>query len=148
MAESERGSSPRTLNRLKVSRQEIPASTRIFVFEVCTTALFPRLPLASTDTDTPIYSQNTRSCCGTGSNFLVSRDFRASRPQPFLCALSGPFFASLAVLPFFFKGSSRCCRTDTRNRPLATRPSISSQKGPHQTPRRPLRSPYAPEKMF
>jgi hypothetical protein len=40
--------------RLKVSRQEIPASTRIRVVEVCTTALFPRLPLASTETDTAI----------------------------------------------------------------------------------------------
>jgi hypothetical protein len=38
--------------RLKVSRQEIPASTRIRVDELCTTVLFPRLPLASTETDT------------------------------------------------------------------------------------------------
>jgi hypothetical protein len=38
--------------RLKVSRQEIPASTRIRVDELCTIVLFPRLPLASTETDT------------------------------------------------------------------------------------------------
>src|ERR1700693_6567775 len=79
MAESDRGSSPRTFNRLKVSRQEIPASTRIFVFEVCTTALLSRLPLASTDTDTPICSQDTRYPCGIGSNFLVSRNLSAHR---------------------------------------------------------------------
>src|ERR1700758_5298192 len=54
MAVSECGSSRRAFIRRKVSRQEIPASTRIFVFEVCTTALLPRLPLASTETTTPI----------------------------------------------------------------------------------------------
>ena len=40
--------------RLTVSRQEIPASTRIFVRELETIALFPRLPLASTDNETPM----------------------------------------------------------------------------------------------
>jgi hypothetical protein len=40
--------------RLKVSRQEIPASTRILVDELRTIVLFPRLPLASTETDTPM----------------------------------------------------------------------------------------------
>jgi hypothetical protein len=40
--------------RLKVSRQEMPASTRMRVDELCTIVLFPRLPLASTETDTPM----------------------------------------------------------------------------------------------
>jgi hypothetical protein len=40
--------------RLTVSRQEIPASTRIFARELATMALFPRLPLASTETETPM----------------------------------------------------------------------------------------------
>ena len=62
MAESDRGSSPSTFMRLKVSRQEIPASTRIFGLRSLTTALLPRLPLASTDTDTPICPQHTRYC--------------------------------------------------------------------------------------
>jgi hypothetical protein len=38
--------------RLTVSRQEIPASTRIFVRELETIELFPRLPLASTEIET------------------------------------------------------------------------------------------------
>src|SRR5215468_2144592 len=76
-AERDLGSSESAFMRLKVSRHEIPASTRIFVFDVCMTALFPRLPLASTDIDTPICPQDTRSHCGTASTFMVSRDLRA-----------------------------------------------------------------------
>jgi hypothetical protein len=38
--------------RLKVSRHEIPASTRIFVRELATNVQFPRLPLASIETVT------------------------------------------------------------------------------------------------
>ena len=51
---SECGSSPASFMRLKVSRQEMPASTRILVDELRTIMLFPRLPLASTETDTPM----------------------------------------------------------------------------------------------
>jgi hypothetical protein len=40
--------------RFTVSRQEIPASTRILVRELETIVLFPRLPLASTETETPM----------------------------------------------------------------------------------------------
>jgi hypothetical protein len=40
--------------RLTVSRQEIPASTRILVRALETIVLFPRLPLANTETETPI----------------------------------------------------------------------------------------------
>jgi hypothetical protein len=47
MAEIDAGSSPSNFMRLKVSRQEIPASTRIFVRELATSAQFPLLPLAS-----------------------------------------------------------------------------------------------------
>src|SRR5580693_8138583 len=71
MAESECGSSPAAFMRLKVSRQEIPASTRIRVDELCTIVLFPRLPLSSTETDTPL-------CCGNRSNFLTSPYLRAA----------------------------------------------------------------------
>jgi hypothetical protein len=39
---------------LKVSRPDSPASTSIRVELVATSAQFPRLPLASTDTDTHI----------------------------------------------------------------------------------------------
>ena len=52
MALSDAGSSPSARRRLKVSLQEMPASTRILVRDVCTTAVLPRLPLASTDTET------------------------------------------------------------------------------------------------
>jgi hypothetical protein len=40
--------------RFTVSRQEMPASTRIFVRELEIIVLFPRLPLASTETETPM----------------------------------------------------------------------------------------------
>src|SRR6185312_1135575 len=54
MAESCCGSSPSDFILLKVSRQEIPASTRMRVFALATTAQLPRLPLANTETETPI----------------------------------------------------------------------------------------------
>jgi hypothetical protein len=40
---------------LKVSRQEIPASTKILVCVLATSAQFPRLPLASIDTVTHMH---------------------------------------------------------------------------------------------
>src|SRR5882672_8916651 len=80
IAESERGSSPSAFMRRKVSRHEIPTSTRMRVVDVCTKAQFPRLPLASIVTDTLIRSQDTLETCGCGSNFLVSRDLRV-RPS-------------------------------------------------------------------
>ena len=54
IAESACGSSPSARMRLKVSRQEIPASTRIFVQALATTAQLPRLPEASIDRLTPM----------------------------------------------------------------------------------------------
>jgi hypothetical protein len=71
-AEMERGSSPSAFMRRKVSRHEMPTSTRMRVVEVCTRAQFPRLPLASTETDTLIRSQDTLETCESGSNFLAS----------------------------------------------------------------------------
>jgi hypothetical protein len=54
MAERDWGSSLNDFMRLKVSRQEMPASTRIFVLELETSAQFPRLPEASMETLTPM----------------------------------------------------------------------------------------------
>src|ERR671936_2203870 len=48
MALSDAGSSPTAFMRRKVSRQEMPASTRMRVRELATTALLPLLPLART----------------------------------------------------------------------------------------------------
>ena len=48
IALSDRGSCPAALRRLKVSRAEIPASTRIRVELEEMSAVLPRLPLAST----------------------------------------------------------------------------------------------------
>src|ERR1700722_241758 len=72
MAESVRGSSPSVFIRLNVSRHEIPASTRIFVQALATTAQFPRLPLANIETQTPMHRAYAPSLW-IGSNFLVSR---------------------------------------------------------------------------
>src|SRR5690242_2116222 len=76
MADSERGSSPADFNRLKVSRHESPASTRMRVAELCTIAQFPRLPLASTDTDTAMPAAYSFRLWKR-DNFLGSRDFGA-----------------------------------------------------------------------
>src|SRR6202521_721567 len=54
IAESSSVRSPSARSRLKVSRPDRPASTSIRVELVATSAQFPRLPLASTDTDTHI----------------------------------------------------------------------------------------------
>src|SRR5437667_9432802 len=74
MAESWCGSSPTAFKRLKVSRQEIPASTKTRVRELHTSAVLPRLPLASTVRETPM-------CAGyllflrKRKNSLPTRDF-------------------------------------------------------------------------
>src|SRR5258708_24102169 len=54
IAEISRASRPSDFMRLNVSRQEIPASTRMRAPELSTSAVFPRLPLANTETETPI----------------------------------------------------------------------------------------------
>src|SRR5271168_1886499 len=77
MAESEWGSSPAAFMRLKVSRHEMPASTRMRVRVLCTMAQLPRLPLASTESDMPMSSEHTRMTCGNGSDFLTIRDLWA-----------------------------------------------------------------------
>src|SRR5258708_14836563 len=91
MAESECGSSSSVFIRLKVSRQEIPASTRIFVQALATTAQLPRLPLDSMVTLTPMFAdprfadpcpQHTRPPCGFGSYFLVIQYLRAGFRLP------------------------------------------------------------------
>src|ERR1700728_2471921 len=69
IAESVRGSSPRVFIRLNVSRQEMPASTRILVQVLATTAQFPRLPLASMETHTPMHAAYAPALW-IGSNFL------------------------------------------------------------------------------
>ena len=55
IADNECGSSPSDFMRLNVSRQEMPASTSILVRALATNAQFPRLPLASIETVTPLY---------------------------------------------------------------------------------------------
>src|ERR1019366_2836523 len=69
IAESVCGSSPSVFIRLKVSRQEMPASTRILVQALATTAQFPRLPLASIETHTPMTAAYAPTLW-IGSNFL------------------------------------------------------------------------------
>src|SRR4051812_12582380 len=81
MAERVCGSSPPAFMRLKVSRQEIPASTRMVVEALRTIALFPRLPEASTETETPMAFEHTRSRSGNGSTFLDVRYLRAHVPK-------------------------------------------------------------------
>src|SRR5580692_12512724 len=56
IAESDCGSSPSDFIRLNVSRQEMPTSTRIRVRALATNAQFPRLPLASIETVTPMHA--------------------------------------------------------------------------------------------
>src|SRR5579863_2331491 len=76
IAESECGSSPSALMRLKVSRQEIPASTRIFVVALATIAQLPRLPEASMETLTPILASILAHPVDSGVTFWLSRYLR------------------------------------------------------------------------
>src|ERR1700722_6550764 len=61
--------SARARKRLKVSRPERPASTRMRVELVATTAEFPRLPLASTETETHIPVSLPWGAVETGTDF-------------------------------------------------------------------------------
>src|ERR1700746_2278653 len=79
MAESECGSSPSDFMRLKVSRQEMPASTRIFVLELDTSAQFPRLPEASMETLTPMLASILGNPVDSGVTFWLADTF-GSRP--------------------------------------------------------------------
>src|SRR5438067_13937820 len=65
--------------RLKVSRHEMPASTRILVVALCTMAQFPRLPLASTETVTPMGGSLPLIAVETGVPFGLSGTLEQSR---------------------------------------------------------------------
>src|SRR5438874_6617697 len=54
IAEMDRGSICADFIRLNVSRHEIPVSTRMRAFELSTTAVLPRLPLARIESETPM----------------------------------------------------------------------------------------------
>src|ERR1700683_3058968 len=82
MAESACGSSPAARIRLKVSRQEMAASTRMRVDELCAIALFPRLPLAKTVTDTPMPAAYAPPLWKR-NNFLDSSTPLSSQPSVF-----------------------------------------------------------------
>src|SRR5947208_8739220 len=121
IAEISRGSRPSDLRRLKVSRQEIPASTRIRALELSTIAQFPRLPLASIETQTPMSLEHTFNYCESGSNFLVKRYFRAKKSRCRFCidsvSRSIPSFlcraeSLLALMPKqFVHSQSQHCTT-------------------------------------
>src|SRR5579864_4481979 len=78
MAETLDGSSCSDFRRLKVSRQEMPASTRMRALELSTTAVFPRLPLASTETQTPMLGSIHSLTVETGVTFRLSAPFERS----------------------------------------------------------------------
>jgi len=61
--------------RLKVSRQEMPASTKMRVQLLATMAQLPRLPLAKSETDTLIGSQHTCKAAEPGVTFWLSKTF-------------------------------------------------------------------------
>jgi len=67
--------------RLKVSRQEMPASTRILVHALATIAQFPRLPLASMETHRLMLAAYAHSLW-IASNFLASDTFERRHPPP------------------------------------------------------------------
>src|SRR5713101_1406928 len=79
MAEISSVRSPNARSRLKVSRPDRPASTRMRVALDATSAQFPRLPLASTDTDTPIAVAYPHRLWKRGS-FSVAGTFGGTAP--------------------------------------------------------------------
>src|SRR5258707_13732087 len=70
--------SPNARNPLKVSRRESPASTRMRVVLLATSAQLARLPLASNETETAISWQLTLNRCGSGAIFEPGRTKRIS----------------------------------------------------------------------
>src|SRR5262249_12529478 len=94
-----RGSRPIDFSRLKISRQEIPASTRIRALELSTRAAFPRLPLASTETETPMCLEHTFKYYGYGSNCLVkSAPLRIEPLNQRIETLNGSYLVSISFL--------------------------------------------------
>src|SRR5256885_5959848 len=89
MAEISRGFLPSDFSRLKVSRQEIPASTRMRARELSTTAVFPRLPLASTETETPISGSIHSSTVEMGVTFRLSWTSERRLEEFHLCHARG-----------------------------------------------------------
>src|SRR5215469_17529345 len=98
-----RGSSPTDFMRLKVSRQEIPASTRMRALELSTTAVLPRLPLASTDIDTPIFGRIHSLTVELGVTFRLSAELRQERWERRGDARKMPF----GTLPYCRPSQSR-----------------------------------------
>src|SRR5581483_2423285 len=78
-ADNDWASSPIAFIRLKISRQEMPASTRMRVLELATMALLPRLPLAKIETQTPMILQHSRNCLWKGSDYMVKQHLGARR---------------------------------------------------------------------
>src|SRR5947207_15024284 len=72
-------SSPADFMRLRVSRQEMPASTRMLPQELETTVQLPRLPLAKTVMRTAIAVQHSGNLAKDGSSKIVNRMFGRAR---------------------------------------------------------------------
>src|SRR5580700_5550233 len=72
IAASDCGSSPSDFIRLNVSRQEMPASTKILVRVLATNAQFPRLPLASIEIVTHMLRRIRASPVDWGVTFWLS----------------------------------------------------------------------------
>src|SRR5215469_17846406 len=90
IAERPCGSWPTAFMRLKFSRQEIPASTRMRVLELLTMAQFPRLPDASTETETPMCCSIPFAAVQMGVTLWLSGTFErlTSRFQKSECSMA------------------------------------------------------------
>src|ERR1700744_2676830 len=79
MALSFCGSSPTAFMRLKVSRQDIPASTRMLAWELESTVQLPLLPLAKTVMRIATAVQHNGNCCAGGVAKWLTRGNRGTK---------------------------------------------------------------------
>src|SRR5262249_38189558 len=95
MAEISRGSRPSDFSLLNVSRHESPASTKMRALELSTIAVFPRLPLASTETETAMFGSIPLTSVETGVTVWLSCTLGQAAPLRLLRAYIGFFFQFL-----------------------------------------------------
>src|ERR1700722_5156460 len=122
---------PSARSRLKVSRPDKPASTRIRVVLEATSVQFPRLPLASTDTDTPMAASLRLSAVETAAVFCRPVPLMERTPVSRAVYLAAPSSAPSILQPdvrprrsgspcgqirFLFPNLARQVRTSRWNR--------------------------------
>src|SRR5215475_165258 len=113
----------------------MPASTRIFVVALATSAQFPRLPDASMDTLTPMFASILALAVNSGVTFWLAQSLRAGSRLP-----------ASALRIRLCSSESRKPKAESR-KPKAESPSTSPVRGSYPSTSEPtlaMQSPEAP----